>query len=45
MDHARGAIGGTMDRFRRVLENKNNRSLWWVVGGVFTVFALIKLLT
>jgi hypothetical protein len=44
MDHTRGAIGGTMDRFKRVLENKGNRSLMYVVGGVFGIFALVKIM-
>ena len=45
MEHARGAIGGTMDRFKRVLEHKGNRSLLYVVGGVFALFTLVKVLT
>ncbi len=45
MDHTRGSIGGTMDRFKRVLEHKGNRSLAYVVGGVFALFTLFKVLT
>ena len=45
MDHTRGAIGGTMERFKRVLEHPGNRGLVYVVGGVFALFALVKLLT
>ena len=45
MDHTRGSIGGTMDRFKRVLEHKGNRSLLYVVGGVFALFTLVKVMT
>jgi hypothetical protein len=44
MDHSRGAIGGSMERFKRVLDNKSNRSLAYVVGAVFALFVLVKVL-
>ncbi len=44
MDHTRGSVGGTMERFRKVLDSKSNRSLLYVVGGVFVLFMLVKLL-
>ena len=45
MDHTRGAIGGSMERFKRVLEHKGNRSLLYVVAGVFALFVLVKVAT
>ena len=44
MDHTRGAVGGTMERFKRVLEHKGNRSLLYAGGAVFTLFAVFKLI-
>ena len=43
MDQTRGAIGGTMDRFRKVMENKGNRGLCYVVGGVVVLFLIVRL--
>lgn len=42
MDHTRGSVGGTMDRFRKVMEVKSNRSLLYVVGGVVLLFLLLR---
>ena len=42
MDQTRSAIGGTMDRFRKVLENKGNRSLLYVVGSVVVLFIIVR---
>ena len=42
MDHTRGSVGGTMDRFRKVMEVKSNRSLAYVVGGVVLLFLLLR---
>jgi hypothetical protein len=44
MDHTRGAVAGTMDRFKRALEHKGNRSLLYAGGAVFTLFAVFKLI-
>jgi hypothetical protein len=42
MDHTRGSVGGTMDRFRKVMEVKSNRSLAYVIGGVVLLFLLLR---
>ena len=44
MDHTRGSVGGTMDRFRKVMDVKSNRSLAYVVGGVIVTFMLLRLI-
>lgn len=44
MEHTRGAISGTMDRFKRVLEHKGNRHLAYVIGGVAFLFVLVHYL-
>ena len=44
MDHTRGSVGGTMERFRKVMDSKSNRSLAYVVAGMFLLFVVAKLL-
>jgi hypothetical protein len=44
MEHTRGAISGTMDRFKRVLEHKGNRHLAYVIAGVAFLFVLVHYL-
>ena len=43
MDRTRSAIGGTMDRFRQVLETKGNRSILYAIGGTVVLFFFVKL--
>jgi len=44
MDHTRDSVGGTMDRFRKVMDVKSNRSLAYVVGSVIVMFMLLRLI-
>lgn len=43
MERTRSAIGGTMERFKKVLDAKGNRTVAWAVGGALCLFALFKL--
>jgi len=45
MDQTRSAIGGTMDRFRKAMENKGNRSLAYVVLGVVVLFVIVRIVS